>query len=606
VLVTMLSASAAGTDTGTITVEAGQTVEIGTDTAAQKPQFSWILTKDRQFQGAQRTPLFQMRPTIVGSYVLDVSVQDPVASQNDYRAFNISVTDPSGLPLPPPPDQSVLKAILQTEPVSIGNTVYLPPQGGLIALDPAASSGIVSAYKLDLNTAVDSDGNGNPSDDNDTQGSLFERSGNRIWFYMLPGSSARSIALTVEDASHGTKDTLILNVTFAVAPVNTGTPPPTQTQNGPLQAEVTDLTARFHAALGTDVTQGKELLSQWKFGDGARSLLDSPIHTYAAGGTYTVALTVRNIANGEIVFTGTSTLSVSGPAVPVPASSSSSSSASSNGGTKTSFGIGAFLKVAMIIILLLAFAIGLYALLTWLKRRTTGSLQQTLERVEQTIVKQDPKTAVREGTVEPMKLKKTVTTEKVLEDVSDREQAKTEFKSKERDNVTPIADSGPVPDWLKKATPTPAPAPAPQKPAPKPAPAPAQPKPATPAPVAPKPAPAPQPKPQPAPAPTAAPVAPPKPAPAPAPAPVKPAPTPAPKPLADAVAPKVEPTPAPVKSVAPAPAPQPAPKPVTPAPAAEPKPVTPAPVAEVKPASEEPIVFIQADSISKNTEPPVK
>jgi hypothetical protein len=99
----MLSASAAGTDTGTITVEAGQTVEIGTDTAAQKPQFSWILTKDRQFQGAQRTPLFQMRPTIVGSYVLDVSVQDPVASQNDYRAFNISVTDPSGLPLPPPP-----------------------------------------------------------------------------------------------------------------------------------------------------------------------------------------------------------------------------------------------------------------------------------------------------------------------------------------------------------------------------------------------------------------------------------------------------------------------------------------------------------------------
>src|SRR5437660_5804877 len=34
--------------------------------------------------------------------------------------------------------------------------------------------------------------------------------------------------------------------------------------------------------------------SQWTFGDGATSTAQSPSHTYAAGGTYTVGLTVTD------------------------------------------------------------------------------------------------------------------------------------------------------------------------------------------------------------------------------------------------------------------------------------------------------------------------
>lgn len=54
------------------------------------------------------------------------------------------------------------------------------------------------------------------------------------------------------------------------------------------------LTAQF-----TDASSESPAFWSWDFGDGTTSSVQSPTHTYAAGGTYTVTLTVSNVAGSD-------------------------------------------------------------------------------------------------------------------------------------------------------------------------------------------------------------------------------------------------------------------------------------------------------------------
>ncbi len=612
-----------------IRIEAGQMLEIGTDTASPKSEFSWILTKDRKFQSAQRSRFFQTRLTQLGTYVLDVSVQDPLASQNDYRAFTIIVSDP--IPVQPPATASgSQKAILVTDPPLIGSAVYLPPEGGIVTLDASQSIGPATSYSLDLSNTVDSDGDGNPENDRDNAETFNEKSGSPIRFFMLPSSQPRKVWLTITDSTSGTSNRTSVDVIFALTPTVSSAVSSAAPQTSAIKITGLGMTAEFSADIPSADTAGKEVLYEWNFGDRRRSLLFTPTHTYTVPGTYTVTLTVRDIRNGQVLFSGSNSVFVQGAATGSSvssASSSLSSTSSASGGAKTGLPIGSIIKVGFIVLLLLALAVGMYMLFTWIKRKTTGSLEKTLENMEKTIVKSDAKAGVTDAKVEPLKLKKdpnispVTPAKKVQADVIDSEKSKTDFQSQTRATGTPLASSGPVPSWLAKAslpgapTPKPASAPAPT-PAPKPAaplPPPSAPK--TPAATGPvpdwlKPVPPPPtaPKPTQAPAPTPAPAPePPKPVmpqiPAPAPKPV--APVPAPQPSAPVAEPATPPATAPApqpKPAAPAPTPTvpapvaPAPKPEAPtvsapkpaAPALAIAPMTPAPVALITPIAPTP------------------
>lgn len=591
----------------TIRIEAGQMVEIGIDTASPHPDFSWILTKDHAFQSAQRTRFFQTRLIQQGTYVLDVSVTDPAVNQNEYRAFTIVVTDIRGLAPPPPSSSGSLKAMLTTDPPAIDGTVYLPPQGGMLMIDASRSSGRITSYALDLDSTVDADGDGNTQNDHDNRDTFSEKSG-QVRYFMLPGPQPRSIWLTVTDAATGQTDRTSLTIAFAAAPRNTVQPQVGGQNTGiiikreekKLRFRDENSTASFSAGLPETMT-ARQLLYEWDFGDHSRSLLSSPSHTYALPGTYTVALTVRDIATGQVLFTGTNSVQVFGTgasssspagkqASEPPASSNSAASVS-----KTSLKVSSIIKVGIIILLLLAVAIGLYFLFTWIKRRTTGSLEKTLESMERNIVKPEAKSFV-DVKVEPLKIKKEspkpLPQAAKLEDIADREKAKTEFRTQARDNAVPGESAGPVPSWLAKASTTPVPAP--------------------------KPTPAPPPKP------TTAPAA--KPAPAPVtstPVLAKTAPPLAvanavdsATALASAVVPAAKPAAVPTTHPAaqqpkpsmppavpvPTPTPKPAPSPQAPAPAsvATPSPETKKPEANAleKPDDDDTIAVIRADSLS--------
>ncbi len=649
----------AESESTTIRIHAGQMLEIGTDTASPKSQFSWILTRDRKFESAQRTRFFQTRPAQPGSYVLDVSVQDPLASQNDYRAFSIIVTEPDGTAGAVPEMNGPPKAILVTDPPTMDGTAYLSPDGGIITLDGSLSSGRITSHTLDLDSTVDSDGNGNPIDDRDNQDTFSEKSGSPLRVFMTAKAQPRVVTFTVTDAATGLSDRVSLNVVFAAPPAasSSGVQPPDP--NSLIVIEGNDMTARFTAKVPEDQAAGKHLLYEWDFGDHSRSLLTSPQHTYGLAGTYPVTLTVRDITSGTVILSAVNSveiqnnaqnLSSSASSESSTASSASSKSSSASSGSKTVGTIGSLVMVGMIIVLLLAVAIGLYLLLTWIKRKTQGSLEKTIESMEKNIVKPDPK-AVIDVKVEPLKLKKetppdsSASTKGTEEAIIDREKSKTEFSTRTRDNAVPAATTGPVPSWLAKAStvtpsaPTPPPPPKPAS-APTPVTAPSVPvvatpvaaptppttppsPPAAPKPIAepitpppdwlkppvPKPETKPEPKPAPVPviAPVATPPVPPTLKPTAAPTPVTPVQTP--KPTTPSVPVAATPTPvAKVESAPPTPiakAPE-APKP-TPPPAPKPIPETPKLVAAEKKPSETPkddidppIAIIQADSLTKN------
>ena len=62
----------------------------------------------------------------------------------------------------------------------------------------------------------------------------------------------------------------------------------------------------------TDASTGSPTAWLWKFGDGTRSILQSPIHTYTTAGTYTVQLTVTG-PNRRTTSTKTSSITVTAP-----------------------------------------------------------------------------------------------------------------------------------------------------------------------------------------------------------------------------------------------------------------------------------------------------
>lgn len=621
-----------------IRVKAGDTFEIAGQAESPTTQFSWILTKDRKFIAAQRTRFFQTRFAEAGTYVLDVSSQDPATNGNSYRAFQIIVTESDGTaPISPASGQTGAPiAAVRTEPAMINGMTYMPAEGGVLLVDPSVSQGSITRYALDLDATVDSNADGNPGNDADNAETYSEKAGTPVYVVLLPGSTPRVLRLTVSNLETAQPSSADIPVVFGgAAPQSTAGAPVSGIQSEHIRVEQNELTIRASAVIDPNMQAGKQILLEWDFGDRMHSLLSEPVHTYAIPGTYMVTLNARNIQDGSVLLTESVSISVvqqiGGSASSESSASSSSSSSSSSSGSSSSI-LGSIFKVGSIILLLITIATSLYGLLTWLKKRTTMGIQKTLEKMEEGIVKKDKKVEVENPAVAPMKLKKeepkVADQEIKATAIVDREKGQAEFRSNEqRANVTPVQSSGPVPSWLSNAgkaaepkpapaapqiqkpvittpeTPAASPAPAvpdwmksaPQSPAPKtpsPAPAPVTPAP-VPAPVAPKPA-----TPPPAPAPVVA--APPVTSPAPAPKPIAPTPPPAPAP---APVPKpVTPPPAPkpvVTEVKPVPAPAPSPAP-TAAPAPTPIVSPPAPKVERRDEpGEPPIAIIQADSISK-------
>lgn len=466
------SPSASAQEAVILRLRTGDTLEIATDSEAQSPTFSWVLTKDRKFQNAQRSRFFQARLTQVGTYVLDVTVQDAASSVNEYRAFTIIVTDTGPAPTGwQKNEDGPIRAIVTTDPVAQGNTIYIPQEGGIIRIDPSSSEGTISTFSMDLDSAVDVNGDGNSTNDPDNESTISERTGSPVYLYALPRSSARSITLTTTNEQSSEQSTAEVSIATGKAPVSaTGNSSASRenvtSQSGLIGAIPEGLKVRFQAQSSPSL-QGKELLYQWDFGDRSRSLLTSPVHTYKSTGSYNVSLAVIDLRTGQPIasdavsvlvteISGATSSSEESSASSEPAKTTSSTSAKAVGATSNSISYRSIMTVGFIVVSILLLFFFLFFLIVWIKGKATHKFQEALETMENKIVQKEKKVEIAGVNAEPMKLRKDDAARQQQRDaITEREQQKPAFVTPARSSAAPTMPSGPVPPWLSNAASSP-------------------------------------------------------------------------------------------------------------------------------------------------------
>ena len=109
------------------------------------------------------------------------------------------------------PSLTLTPALATLPPIDVlRHAVILPESGGMVQLDASGTSGGASRYSLDLDLTRDTSGDSDPTNDDDTSGTAFERSGEElILFFPANGTNERRVGLTVEDRSGNRKQTTV-------------------------------------------------------------------------------------------------------------------------------------------------------------------------------------------------------------------------------------------------------------------------------------------------------------------------------------------------------------------------------------------------------------
>lgn len=602
----------------TLQVWTGGVFEILADTEDQDALVSWVLTRDREFIEAGSKKIFAVRLTEPGQYLLESAAAFPQQNRRVRKNITLVVTE-NGAPQAGIPGDT---RIVTSDPVMIGQRVTLNPTRTIVTLQPTETAS--TDVRLDLNTAIDTDNNGNPADDNDTIDAHFahERNALHLWYVDLPASRELRVSSGVNQQT--------IQITMGTAiPVAPAPPAPVIGQIVATESDNGLVSFRYDIAASPS-----DSLHQWNFGDGTQSLQTAPVHQYRANGLYDVEVIVRSLRTGAEVskaaqsFTITTvnnTASSSAEPTPDPEPEQPTEPTTPSSGGSIFWLILSILGVGLLAVLLGAGAMWLFS------KVRKGGLQKGIADAEAKLMSKDgAKKSAIDVPPPPLELKREETPAPAPEPEPEPAPEPAPIATPES-----IPADAPAPAWLQQglavannepAPPvTPAPEPLPPPPVPEvipPAPAPS-PEPASeanitplpteqellppwmqdiPAPAAPEllpaepvtqtpstpPAPpvsepvtppiAPVAPEQPAPAPEAVPPwlqqasAEPTPAPMPVetPAPMQPDPTPAPAPVVEPVPPMPEPLP-PAAPVAPEPAP------ITPTPTPAPEPV-PAPV----------------------------
>ena len=285
-------------------------------------QITWSLTKaDGSFVQADRGPLFRERFAETGDYLLRAEAtaadQAPVAQ----RTFAVHIVAGTAPPpagtgaffLDPPFDANGI-AVVDTNL----QTILLSGQPG------------TTQNSVDVHDAIDVNGDGDASNDNDSRGTFFEADGSALRLWFVSGILERT--LTVRGSAAAGPVTQIIRLYSGSAPAETSGELSVQTTGDLQNVRVEDRgngTYAFSVDATTLSLEGRAILLFWDFGDGHQSMLDQPVHTYAENGEFTVRLQARDLATAENILTISGILPVT-TLQPAEQSSSTQSSAAAS------------------------------------------------------------------------------------------------------------------------------------------------------------------------------------------------------------------------------------------------------------------------------------
>ncbi|MEK7591445.1 MAG: PKD domain-containing protein [Patescibacteria group bacterium] len=369
-----------------LTMEAGTVFEILAVTGKSTTQVSWVLTENRDFVEASRTPLFRIRLTKPGNYSLDAGTFDPDTGESVRKPIRLKVVPPQSAaaaePTAPDPTGPLVESVPPLDKNVILLTTDILKMTGRFPGQPLA---------LDLDAETDGNGDGDHTNDQETARTFFESDGTTLHMWFSAAKKKRIIALNAP--GRATEQITVLERGTVLRPVLQATPG----GNG---------TARFSVQWGENAPTGP-LLHHWYFGDGAESLLENPEHSYARNDTYVVRLQIRNLESGEITTEAETSVEIrnAGTVTPdphpeTPAEEEPTEPAGENGTLWT------ILTYLMGLLIAVAIGLGIVYLIARFRRGGGLGLQKKLEQIESSIVRKDAPIKSVTDIAPPMELKR--------------------------------------------------------------------------------------------------------------------------------------------------------------------------------------------------------
>ena len=480
----------------TIDVGVGEVFEIQAALEAGAT-INWTLLTNGEFTEAGSDPVFRKRFVSAGQHSLAALVRN--GSTETERLFTLDVTQGT-------PTSSNTTA--DTDALVEMNHA-LTPGMQVVKFTPVRDD--VSILAIDMNTSLDSNGDGNTQNDEDTKNTLFRSEGTplHVWFI---GGAKRNIRLGALLDDGSTQFQTINLGGSSQTTVGSGDPrrgvPIEQSSSNEILVLKSD-NGEVQLALKQSTEETRPLLFLWNFGDGTQSMLDRPIHTYAESGRYRISVEIRDLKTSEVIDTVTDQISVNRLSTDVPDDEQKPTDDGEGGSW-----LGTIFTLLLSLIVSAAVGAAIVFIIGLIKKRNF-SLHETIEKAEKTMVK-TPEDAVN-SEAPPMEISaQEVVTEPPPEPPTPEPPAPAPTPEPEphstHEPMEPSpqqlkADETAAPDWLQagmtkaeevQQTPDapppptlePTPEPTPEPPAPPPPPVEPEPQPEPPAPV---PAPEPQP-----------------------------------------------------------------------------------------------------------------
>jgi len=274
----------------TVTLQRGSIFEIATDIQEQGVQHSWVFSHNGTFLEAKRSPAFRTRLIEAGTYSLNAEVADANAQNRQKMILTIQVPETGG---PSSQQATATQTLVTTNPASDAEGRIITEKAQhIIQLSPVNQN--TTSLKLDLNTDLDSDRDGDTTNDDDVQGTFFGSKRTPIFLWLTNAKPQITITGQLSDGSVITQSVRVMSRNAAEQEdESTRKRVEIVAQNG--EEGVVSFSVNYE-----NTAPSGPVLYHWNFGDGRQSLLDSPVHTYAENGTFTVNLTVRNLETGEI------------------------------------------------------------------------------------------------------------------------------------------------------------------------------------------------------------------------------------------------------------------------------------------------------------------